>query len=396
MNSLRKKNLLSKSYFLFVLLLVFSFLELTTLQAAGSVVNTRTQQTFTHLQTAIKAANSGDTLLLTGDFGGSFNINKSLTLQGKQFPVPANLSGEGVIGSGSVLNIQGSHKAKITVSLFNLNISNGAGNNLGESTGGGGIFVSQAILQLSGVTIQNNFATFGGAIYLNNSLLITTDSVSTDPICVIKNNMATSGGRGGGIYVDGESTMQAHKTQITSNTVQEGNGGGIYIERDGNVILHESCKISSNSAQDGKGGGIRNRGQLNIIDCQFDRNTATFGGALSNTSTATLFQSHITMNNAITSRSLKINSIRGGGIHNSDEGVLSLIECSVIFNQSIGLGGGLYNAGMARLGSSIVEGNIASTSTGETGGGIYTPSGKLSLVETKVINNTPDNIFPPQ
>jgi hypothetical protein len=133
-----------------------------------------------------------------------------------------------------------------------------------------------------------------------------------------------------------------------------GIGGGIFSGL-GSVTVRGST-ISGNTSL-GSGGGIWNQGALTIA-----------GSTISNDTAA---------------QSL------GGGLYNTPDGTASILRSTLRGNRA-GLGGGAYNLGTLGLINSTVTRNQATFQ----GGGI-TNRGRLTLIHTPVVANTPDNIASP-
>jgi hypothetical protein len=76
---------------------------------------------------------------------------------------------------------------------------------------------------------------------------------------------------------------------------------------------------------------------------------------------------------------------RGGGIDIGAGGTMTLIDCIVEGNNTLGDGGGIYNGGILTLDGTSVKGN-RSRSSNSRGGGIYN-NGTLSLDGTSVTGN---------
>ncbi len=118
---------------------------------------------------------------------------------------------------------------------------------------------------------------------------------------------------------------------------------------------------SSGDIAEGCGGGITNNGTLTITNCTISGNTAeSEGGGIYNGYKSTL---------AITGCTISGNSAGdGGGILNSDQSTLTITDSTIAYNAA-GNGGGLYNGEDCTLTvtSSTVSGNSASSYAG----GIY-------------------------
>ncbi|MBL1113999.1 hypothetical protein JK364_16590 [Streptomyces sp. 110] len=185
-------------------------------------------------------------------------------------------------------------------------------------------------------------------------------------------------------------------------------GGGALVEQ-GTLNLNDTV-FKDNSAA--TGGGVSNDGgQLNLDRSIVERNTATgFGGGVANDGGGTmtmkrgsLLKNRSAINNGggleniggtatLESVSVRGNTaMSGGGIRNLNGSTLNLKSTTLKDNIAV-RGGGLSNlASPATLVDSLVTRNTAITA----GGGIDNQSnGQVTLTNTKVIDNTPDNCAP--
>mmetsp|Transcript_35144 Transcript_35144/g.41445 ORF Transcript_35144/g.41445 Transcript_35144/m.41445 type:complete len:701 (-) Transcript_35144:293-2395(-) len=123
----------------------------------------------------------------------------------------------------------------------------------GNNDNGGGIVVDgDTTLTLNGVTIAANEATSnGGGIYYSGG-----DDVFTLHLfdSFIHENNAQSGS-GGGIYIDGTAILNSVRTEFLSNYAEE-NGGGLFIGGDNTKSIDVLSSIfQTNTASTGNGGG---------------------------------------------------------------------------------------------------------------------------------------------
>jgi hypothetical protein len=152
------------------------------------------------------------------------------------------------------------------------------------------------------------------------------------------------------------------------------------------VVTVDRSTITGNSAL--SGGGVDNSigptpGTVTITASQVSGNTASLdGGGISNkTGTVTLDGSTVTRNTAS----------QGGGITNWD--LLFLVNSVVTGNSATSgpvSGGGIYNSDSLFLTNSVVAGNSAASGLG-SGGGIFNDGGLVSLIQSIVRGNRPDN-----
>ena len=290
---------------------------------------------------------------------------------------------------------------------------------------------------ISGLTIKNGKAAYGGGI-LNDGTLTLSDSI-------VSGNFVTS--IGGGIYNSGTATISGTTLSGNRSTGRFGTGGGA-ITNDGDLTLIGSV-LSDNSAYDGgaiqnyvtmtitgttfsgnhgqRGGVIYNRyDALTISDSALSDNSAVFGGAIYNESTLTVSGSTLSRNSATSSGGAIYNvatmtvsgstlsgnsaSSSGGGIYN--DGKLTVDSSSTLSGNSSVSGGGIYNffRGTVKVSASTLSRNSAtnngggvynfdrgsvslsnSTLTGNSathGGGIYNPYGTLTLSNSTLSGNS--------
>lgn len=176
------------------------------------------------------------------------------------------------------------------------------------------------------------------------------------------------------------------------------------------VLTARDSTIRDNTANS-TGGGITSLGTLNVVGSVIRNNSAAFGGGIdtltagavavikntairNNTATETgggivnAFSARLTM----TSSLVDANSAgdAGGGIDNEGS-TLSCHTCLLTHNRAVNQGGGIRNVGAATAAftrSSIV-GNRAAD-----GGGIYEAGGPVTLTQTFVTANRPNNCAP--
>ncbi len=154
-----------------------------------------------------------------------------------------------------------------------------------------------AVVQITGVTIRNGNASFGGGGIYNGGILALSDSA------VIS---STSSFTGGGIFNAGSLTVR-------------------------------NSLIQGNSAQDG--GGILNTAALTITHSTIRRNDAYLGGGIQNFDTATIYNSTISDN---------IVKFHGGGIRSvaatpAGQASITLINSTISGNWATQNGGGIFN-----------------------------------------------------
>ena len=216
---------------------------------------------------------------------------------------------------GDTINFNLTYPATITLSSTlpigtSLTISGPGASNLAVS-GGGSVQVfsigSGVTATISGVTIKNGSAPFGGGISNEGTLTISDSALS--------GNRAT--GEGGGIF----------------------NGSGLTVN---------NSTLSGNSAFDG--GGISNLGGVTVTNCTLSGNSAAqFGGGISSLATSGSVD--------VTNSTLSGNSASvGGGLFS---GGLLAVTNGTLSGNSAGIGGGIANVGTLLAKTTIVANTIS-------------------------------------
>jgi fibronectin-binding autotransporter adhesin len=195
---------------------------------------------------------------------------------------------------------------------------------------------------------------------------------------------STSGETGGGV-VTGSGVLNLKNCYITGNQGNDGSGGGgINSYATTNII---GCQINGNTAGggQGQGGGIHvgGRGVVNITNGTIESNTAGRGGGID-----------IDIGGSLTLQGTQVEGNRsahqGGGIDNN--GSLTVTGARINKNTVGGEGGGMIQNGSAKLSNSYVVRNQSTGGVGN-GGGIFVTSGHtVTLNNTPVIHNIPDNL----
>ena len=271
----------------------------------------------------------------------------------------------------------GSHTHNITDTNINRNTA---------SSMGGGMYVGQSNVTLTGSTLDGNVTTDktggqGGAIVAYSAGDITLDSTT------VTNNYAAAGG---GIYSMGTAVSDTHitlrnNTKFTGNTATS--GAGIYLAHSlGNNILLElsDSAIDNNTASSGGGGIFAYNGvQINANKASFNGNKAASGAGIylygqNNKVMAELTDSFIDNN---------IASDWGGGIFAYNGAEVKANNTSISNNKGGNAGGLLvWNNSSAELsnGSKV----IGNTATNGNGGGVYAINGTVTATDCDIIHNT--------
>lgn len=325
------------------------------------------------LRAAIQLANitpGKDTITLASD--ASLNISGTFENAGKSGDLDINDDLD-IIGSGSDAvrpTIDGNNNDRVfhiqngaKVTLRNLTITRGLLNITSTTTctqeilcGGGGILVQgSSTLNLESVNLTDNELTS-----LNGSFLIT----------------------GGGLFVDTLANVYIKDSQITNN---RGLGGG-GITNLGRTEIRNTI-VSNNRGGSSDGGGIRNMGgYLHIGNSTIDGNTANMGGGITSQDQGLNLGNVIVNNTTIKNNRA---TFFGGGIHNL--GPFTLTNSTINDNTSVGRGGGIYNSSLGNMDiiNSTISGNeVLATNDllSSDGGGIFNTRG-ISLTNVTLFNN---------
>ena len=238
---------------------------------------------------------------------------------------------------------------------------------------GGGVAVLNGVATLNGTRVYSNTATYGGGVYVAESGAYFTQTVG-----LIDHNHATGTAYGGGGLYIFQGNVYLHGGQVTNNTAVY-HGGGLQI-RDGYLSVDGGEIINNSSGSEG--GGIFNSGAIvNISNGRIENNTAEDGGGGIATfddpeygiSSTTINQSAILNNTVI--------SGNGGGIAN--EGTLILTNVTVSGNDASN-GAGVYN----ESGATLTNVTIADNTATDTGGGIQTTAGSVTVGNTIIGTNS--------
>ncbi|MDI6767904.1 MAG: right-handed parallel beta-helix repeat-containing protein, partial [Bacteroidota bacterium] len=286
----------------------------------------------------------------TDDGGGIASYNCSVILYSCVITKNSVSGGYGDQGAG--INAENS-----TLTIFDCIITY---NYNASGAGGGGIMAYQTSINISGSTISNNSANWGGGLYLENSCdgnYITNSKISYNSAAY----------EGGGIVLR-NSCFSLTNSELRYNTAIR--GGGMQLNRYWASI--KNCTFSNNSApsqNEGDGGGgiyVTGGARIDLTDCLFKDNTAARGGGIYGYS----WSSSSTIDKC-TFKNNSTDPFGGGGIYNSNAS-LNISECLFDSNKSVGYGGGINNYNAS---PSISQCVFNDNHSGSFGGAIYNGGG---------------------
>jgi hypothetical protein len=235
----------------------------------------------------------------------------------------------------------------------------------------------------------------GGAALLvlsaNCTYTIVAPTSATDGLPPITGNFGLVGG--------GNTVIRRSPAALSSFRVLEVNSGA-------SLVVSNLAIVNGKTA--GLGGGILNGGTLRIRNVTFFKNSAGNGGALSNSAGATAILNNATMSLnkttgvggggiinfgtlTLAESSLSGNKalINGGGLNTQPGGISHIIRSQIVSNVSGGLGGGVSN-----LGTTTISGSSVRFNKGSSGGGIATGNTNVTLTQSTVTSNKPNNCNP--
>ena len=267
-----------------------------------------------NIESAISAANSGDTLIVRGGTYPIWNyrISKSLTIIGENNPI--------------LTTQQRDDKTMLLIS---------------------------ADVTLKNLILQDARAQWGSACYVSSGLL-TVDN------CTFKNNRASKGG--GGILADDNGRIKVSNSHF-SNCY--GNyGGGIRVETTGEII---NCTFEGCSA--GYGAGVQSvyTNNLKIIGSTFINCNAQYGGAIRISTGAR----QILIDNCIFKNNVA--SEDGGVISRHESSVVNVVN-SIFEGNSAKRGGAFYynyQYSDGTISNCTFKNNHASVDSGAVNGGNF-------------------------
>ena len=269
---------------------------------------------------------------------------------------------------------------------------------------GGGVYVHSGSPTLDNVPVWNNRAEYGGGFYLigggevtvlgdwpfsigtNDTVLGNTATVEGGGFYIYQSTLLMSGMRiwqntayrGGGLYITNTPdpvTVQFSDIWDNSSTGATAvGGGGIYSWNSSNLVIGLNWIRNNTAAGDGAGAAFSQSGGLFQWNQITNNSTASCGGGATvyNACPDLELQGNTFQNNTAT--------FCGGGLH-LDSGAVPLVNANAFFGNSAPQGGGIYTyqAGAVQISNNIIAQNSASSA----GAG-------LSIVESPahVINNT--------
>jgi predicted outer membrane repeat protein len=205
---------------------------------------------------------------------------------------------------------------------------------------------------------EGNHASYGGGIESSGHAVVRDSS--------FVNNSASAWG---GAVANGFRRMELRGCTFTGNTAEDGGA----IVNTGDMLVNDSA-FRGNWAMF-TGGAFKNtsEGDAQIINCGFDGNEASLGGALENLGVATVVGGRFVRNSAAV----------GGAIESGGAAYLTSVWDSVFINNAAAYSGGAVanSFDVTELRRCVFEGNTASD------GGAIVNAGELLVSESQLTDN---------
>ena len=286
---------------------------------------------------------------------------------------------ENTAGSGAGVYVNAS-----TVEISGGNISENRATDATETAGGGGLFVVNGNLTVSGTAkiTKNTSARYGGGLRIDGSTDTSTVEISGGSI---SENGATIGG---GAYLTGSFAHLSlnGSVMVSENTATTSGGavaiyGGAKVEVSGDAFLTYNTASANGGAAYVTGAGsaltISEKGALT-------HNSANYGGAVYVTASGafTMADGSLAYNEASTS---------GGAVY-VNGGTFNLEDGEIIGNSAVEYGGAIYVAAgstsVFTMSGGAIGGEDTFTNTSARGGGMYVAGGAVTISSGSISGNT--------
>lgn len=238
---------------------------------------------------------------------------------------------------------------------------------VGPGTYTGGISIAKNLTLVGSGTASTVISSGNPVVAIAPQVQVTIDNLSVTG--------GNSGTVAGGIYNQG--TLSLSAVVVTNNS---GKVGGIWDAKGAAVTL-TNVTISMNQSQTFGAVFVESSATLFGVGVTItDNSAAGAGGGIANIGTLALSQTTITENHSRNA---------GGGLYNT--GTVTLTGVTIANNDAALSGGGIENFGNVSLVDSSVTRNLTVGGL-NSGGGIHnSEGGTVSLTNTQVTENTPDN-----
>ena len=283
----------------------------------------------------------------TADYGGALYVgiqaaSTVLLDSSRSYSFSGN---EAVYDGGAICTAS----ADVQIDGLEVTTANTAGN-------AGGFIASGGTVTVNNSTVENQTATFGGAIYAYNAVTIMSSTFQTNRAVVDTSKKDEIGG-GGALYVLG--TLTVTNSTFTDNRIQTTNadqgGGAIFVSGDAQITgsTFEENKYTNSSTNEGGGGAIYARGSLTVSATKFLTNQVLGPSGGGNGAGGAIYTSSATV--SIVNSLFQANeaSFKGGALNFTGEPCSVAIRYTTFRANSANNGGGgaIYAQGSLNLGT---------------------------------------------
>ncbi len=232
---------------------------------------------------------------------------------------------------------------------------------------------------LSGMTLTDGYATYGGAVYTGSGSDVTLRELT------VSGNTASN--YGGGVFTGYAESLVIESCTITSNDSGY-YGGGVagYSDR---VYIYDTTVSENKAVRYGAGVAFYYE-TLEMVDCVVSDNVFSsdtysgygaglflYGGAVT-TITGT------TIENNQADAAGEYSAAYGGAIATINGAATYLVDCTISGNEATVYGGGIYSLeGTFDISSTTIEGNVA----GSWGGGVCGHFDTLTISDSLLVDN---------
>jgi hypothetical protein len=296
---------------------------------------------------------------------------------------------------------------KIAVTMVGFTIENGVAAGSGLAGAGGGIRDNNnANLTLTNMLLTHNVATTdGGGVAMANVL--------DTPWALVLNNTTVSnnhaGDQGGGVEEDGTGVVRINAGSVITGNTSTNEGAGVYLDaiaeggvfavtvtNGGHGFMSAPTVVFSGGGGTGAAGtAIISHGQIVGVNITnpgsgyIQPPTISFSGGVGKGATASaslpLGTSNLNINGALITHNLSLDSI-GGGVANSGNAVVSIVNSTISDNFAGTTGGGFSDEnaqGTLDVSNSLFVGNAAAGN----GGAIFVASPDTTITNTQFEGN---------
>lgn len=261
------------------------------------------------------------------------------------------------------------------------NASVGGNDSLGENAFGGGIDLSDSTLLADESYFTSNFASRGGSIWSENSIVSLRNSA-------MESNRATNSGSA---IAARDSQIEIEGSELRNNG-RRGRGGGALDVTRGLATIRNSVFQSNRASSNLSGGaiaisGYRGTANLQIVGTEFLSNSGGSGGAIhiAGVVNASIGDSRFVANSALGSQAF------GGAIFSDPDSELLVEHTEFLRNRSVQYGGAIYAGGSLQLGNALLHDNHAEYSGGAIsfdGFQVSDVAPVLRVADSEITNNS--------